>query len=580
LSSLVETIGWLNLALFTAVALVAVRQWRAGRGRAGFWAALTFGALALVADAGALLPEEPEGFLEVAAQRLLIAILVVFPYLLYRFTTAFTRPTRRLEGLVGVMTVVLLLWTFVLLDVPGDDEPRSAFFMAYLVAFLVHWTVLSLVVAVRLWRAGSGQPGVARRRMRLLTLAAAALTVALFASAFGAEDETLAELVVELLVTASALGFLLGIAPPAVLRWVWRRPEQREVQQAITRLMSATTEREVVDEVLPPMARIVGARAVAFRAADGRVLGTYGVGDEVPEWLGDSLRIDLPNGELLVWATPYAPYFGTEELASLRTLGALTGLALDRARLFAQEREARAALERANELKTNFVALAAHELRTPVTSVVGFVETLVRRAGQLGEAQSEEVQRVLLQQSRRMRALVEQLLDLSRLDADAVEIRPERLAVRRRLEEIVRNAAGGRPDEVRVVVEPEIEARIDLAAFDRIVTNLVVNALRYGAPPVTVAAVQSDRHLRLSVEDRGEGVPPEFVPQLFERFSRSERGRAHPTGSGLGLAIASSYAKAHGGSLLYVPAEPHGARFELVLPVTRVDENHRPSASR
>jgi signal transduction histidine kinase len=574
-SSLVEIIGWLNLALYTAVALVAFRQWRAGRGSAGVWAAVAFGALALVADVGRLLPEDPEGFLEVAAQRLLIAVLVLFPYLLYRFTTAFRPPTRRLERGVGVMTAVVLVWTFLLPDIPTDGEPRTGVFTAYLVAFLVHWTVLSFIVAVRLWTGGSGQPSVARRRMRLLTLASVAITIALLVAAFGAEDETAQELISELLVTASALGFLFGIAPPAALRWYWRRPEQREVQQAIARLMSATTEREVAQEVLPPMARIVGARALVLRSGDDRVVGTYGLaggeGDQPDE---PPLVVEVPGGELLVWTTPYAPYFGTDEFASLRTLGTLTGIALDRARLFAQEREARAALERAHELKTNFVALAAHELRTPVTSVVGFVETLVRRAGELGEAQSDELKRVLLQQARRMRALVEQLLDLSRLDAEAVEIRPERLPVRRRLQEIVTHAAGGRTDEVQVVVEPEFEARVDPGAFDRIVTNLVVNALRYGAPPVTVAAVHRDRHLRLSVEDRGAGVPPEFVPQLFERFSRSDHARARATGSGLGLAIASSYAKAHGGSLLYEDAEPHGARFELVIPAPRTENNH------
>ena len=472
------------------------------------------------------------------------------------------------------MTAVVLLWTFLLPDIPRDGEPSSDLFVAYLIAFLIHWTVLSFVVAVRLWSAGSGQPSVARRRMRLLMLASAAITIALFVSAFAPQDETSAELISELLVTASALGFLLGIAPPAALRWYWRRPEQREAQEAIARLMSATTEREVAQEVLPPMARMVGAKAVVLRDHEGGVLGTYGfVGGGADRPDEEALHVEVPGGELLVWTTPYAPYFGTDELASLRTLGTLTGLALDRARLFAQEREARAALERAHELKTNFVALAAHELRTPVTSVVGFVETLVRRAGELGEAQSDELKRVLLQQARRMRALVEQLLDLSRLDAEAVEIRPERLSLRHRLEEIVTHAAGERTNEVRVDVEPELEARVDPGAFDRIVTNLVVNALRYGAPPVTVAAVHRDRHLRLSVEDCGDGVPPEFVPQLFERFSRSDHARARATGSGLGLAIASSYAKAHGGSLLYEDADPHGARFELVLPVPRTENS-------
>jgi signal transduction histidine kinase len=573
--TLVEIIGWVNLALFTVVAVVALREWRAGRGKAGIWAALTFGALALVADVGRLIPDDPRGGAELAL-RLIIAVLVLFPYLLYRFTTAFQPPTLRLERLMGLMTVALLVWTLVLPEFPDEGEPRTAGVVAYLVAFLVHWTVLSIVVAARLWRAGLGQPSVARRRMQLLAIASVALTLALIVTSFSDDEDSIGALVTALLTAAAALAFLLGLSPPAALRLIWRRPEQEQLQNAMGRLMTVTTEQGVADEVLPPTARIVSARAVALRGSGGRLLGTYGVEAERGAKLAAGwddpdehvVRIDVPAGELLVWTTPYAPFFGTEELRLLRTLGALTGLALDRARLFTQEREARAALERADELKTNFVALAAHELRTPVTSVVGFVETLVRRERELPEGMRQELQQALLEQARRMRNLVEQLLDLSRLEAEAVEIRPERVGVRDRVEELVAAAAGERAGDVEIAVAPELEATVDASAFDRILTNLVVNALRYGEPPVVVGAEQRDRHFRVSVEDRGSGVPPEFVPQLFERFARSELARSHPGGSGLGLAIACSYAKAHGGDLLYEDAAPHGARFELVLPVT------------
>jgi signal transduction histidine kinase len=99
------------------------------------------------------------------------------------------------------------------------------------------------------------------------------------------------------------------------------------------------------------------------------------------------------------------------------------------------------------------------------------------------------------------------------------------------------------------------------------VSNLVTNALRHGDAPVVVTANQRDRELRLAVEDRGNGVPAEFVEELFERFSRSDEARARGLGSGLGLAIARSYAQAHGGELVYVPLRPHGSRFELTVPV-------------
>jgi signal transduction histidine kinase len=566
--TLADFLHVLNLVLFTVVAVVALREWRAGRGRAGVWAALAFLALALVVDVSAALPENPETTFERVAQRFVIAALVLFPYLLYRFTTAFREAPRRLERFLAAMTVVLLVWTFALRDVPADGEPWSDAFVAYLVAFLAHWTILAVAVTIRLWRAGRGQPSVARRRMQLLSAAAAVLTVALFFAAFGDDPDPRLELFVELLSTLSAAGFLLGVAPPAPLRLLWRRPEQRRLQQAIADLMGATTEQEVVQQVLPPMARMVGARTVVLRDGEGRLLGAYGAADDTDAdpMRPDVMRFPLPFGSLEVWTTPYAPFFGTEEVQLLRTLGALTGLALDRSRLFAQERDARASLERADELKTNFVALAAHELRTPVATIDGIVQTLDRHP-ELDAERRDLLERTLRQQSGQMRRLVDQLLDLSRLDADAIAIEPQPIPVRERVEAVVRAAAAENADAVQIEVPDDVRAVADPTAFERIVSNLVTNAFRYGNPPVIVRAETRDRHFRLSVEDRGSGVSPEFVPDLFERFTRSSNSRAVTGGTGLGLAIARSYAHAHGGDLLYEPAEPTGARFQLVLPL-------------
>jgi two-component system, OmpR family, sensor histidine kinase MtrB len=130
----------------------------------------------------------------------------------------------------------------------------------------------------------------------------------------------------------------------------------------------------------------------------------------------------------------------------------------------------------------------------------------------------------------------------------------------------VRTVAPEHARAIEVDVEPELETVVDPAGFERIVSNLVTNAIRYGAPPIRIGAQQRDTHFRLTVEDRGDGVSKEFVPRLFERFTRSDEAAPRTTGSGLGLAIAQSYANAHGGELLYESAEPKGARFELVLP--------------
>jgi signal transduction histidine kinase len=571
LQQIVDYGGYVNLVLFTVVALVAFRQWRLGRGRAGLWAALTFGLLAFVVDVAPLLDETPDRPLETVAQRILIAALVLFPYLLYRFSTAFEPPSRRLELALGLMTLTVVIWTFLVPDIPAEGEPRTAGFIAYLIAFLVTWSVLSALVARRLWRAAGGAPTVARRRLYLLAFAAGVITLALLLAGAGGSEGSAVEAAVTVLAGLSALAFLLGLAPPPLLRLAWRRPEQARLQQAIATLMAATSEEQVAEQVAEPMAAIVGARAVAMLDPESGVIGAYGASDEMldrgnPAVDNDIVALEAPFGRLIVWTSPYAPYFGGEELRLLEVLGALTGLAIDRTRLHAQEREARVALERADELKSNFIALAAHELRAPVTSVNGVIQTLYDRGEQLNDDQRVLLGQMLREQGRRLSLLVEQLLDLSRLDADAIEIEPEPVHVRERVEELVRSTAGERASDVQVEVPADLEASVDPSAFDRILTNLVANALRYGEPPVTVWAEQRDRRFRLAVEDRGPGVPEDFVPELFERFTRSARAQERGIGTGLGLAIARSYANAHSGELVYEPASPQGARFELVLP--------------
>jgi signal transduction histidine kinase len=167
-----------------------------------------------------------------------------------------------------------------------------------------------------------------------------------------------------------------------------------------------------------------------------------------------------------------------------------------------------------------------------------------------------------------MSRLVEQLLDMSRLDAASIEIAPELITLKPELEEIIRSSVPGREGDVIVETPGTEQVVADRTVLERVVGNLITNALRYGEPPVRLVAQQTDTHLRIVVADVGRGIEPEFVPYLFDRFRRSERSRGRATGAGLGLAIARSYARAHGGDLLYHPVSDGGATFELVLPRT------------
>jgi signal transduction histidine kinase len=564
-----------------ALGAVTFGFWLRRRDRPTRWAAIAFGSLGLLELLG-LIPAHHGNSFEQVNVRIVIALLVLFPYLLFRFTNAFRRPNPRLANGLFALSAILVVWTFALPRIPTGHEHRSTGFQVWVTVFFIHWTVLSIVSAWSLWTAGRAQPTVARRRMQSLALAAALITFALLLAIPSSNQDSGLSLASQSVALISVIAFFLAFAPPQLLRILWRAPEQTRMQQAVASLLAfAETQEEVAQRVLEPAAAIVGARAIAIGNAEGRFVASWNVPAEVQPRLGQErpptlwedarvVEVAVPGGStIIVWTSPYAPFFGEEELRLLQTLGALVGLALDRVRLFQAEHEARLALERADQVKTNFIALAAHELRTPVTTIHGFVTTLHHLADRLDDEQRLAVGTALVQQTQRMASLVEQLLDLSRLDAEAIDITPERVDVRLQVEEIVRTAAVN-PAAVQIDVPPETIAVVDRNALERIVTNLVTNAFRYGMPPVRVHAEQTDRHLRLSVADAGSGVSTEFVPDLFERFTRGDTSRAVAGGTGLGLAIARSYARAHGGDLVYEDAEPHGACFRLILPMGKI----------
>src|SRR5256714_9948606 len=203
---------YVSLVAYVALALVTINQWRRQRDHAAAWAALGFGTLGVVVVLGQIVPDHPQGFVENFLQRLDIAFLLLFPYLLHRFTTVFRTATSRLESALGLMTVAMIVWTFALPHFPEPGQPRPWSFIAYLTGFLIHWTVLSSVAATRLWRAGRGQPAVARRRMRILAFAAALLTIALFAAAATSQSYSVLAFISSALGIATALALLAALA--------------------------------------------------------------------------------------------------------------------------------------------------------------------------------------------------------------------------------------------------------------------------------------------------------------------------------------------------------------------------------
>jgi signal transduction histidine kinase len=288
--------------------------------------------------------------------------------------------------------------------------------------------------------------------------------------------------------------------------------------------------------VLNPILREKGIKSLAGAPliADGKTLGVVHVGTLTPR------------------------LFTPEDVELLEIVAQRAAIGIDR--VLAHEE-----VVRLTEVQRDFVAFAAHELRTPAATVYGLAATLAGRPD-LPPETVEELRVTLHAQADRMRRLVEQLLDLSRLDATALPISLERVTLATELEGIVSTIAAGRERDITVTTPQTAEVLVDRTVIERVVTNLVTNALDYGAPPIRVVGRQTDRHVRIVVEDSGKGIDPEFAPHLFDRFRRSDALRDKRTGAGLGLSIARSYARAHGGELLFDPTGRPGARFELVLP--------------
>jgi two-component system sensor histidine kinase KdpD len=245
-------------------------------------------------------------------------------------------------------------------------------------------------------------------------------------------------------------------------------------------------------------------------------------------------------------------------------LATLVAAALERERLGAEAVEA-IALRRSDELKTALLRSVSHDLRTPLTAVVAAAGAL--DSATISTAERDELAEVVQVESARLARLVDQLLDLSRLEAGAAEPRREWSSV----EEIVRAAVEQvGHSRFELDVEPGLPlVNADAAQLERALVNVLENAVGHsGGDPVTVHARTIGSRLVLSVVDRGRGVPAGDLERIFEPFYRGRSTRApERTGSGLGLAIARGFVAANGGEIRAESLPGQGTTVVIELPV-------------
>ena len=219
------------------------------------------------------------------------------------------------------------------------------------------------------------------------------------------------------------------------------------------------------------------------------------------------------------------------------------------------------ALEQARVRERRFTADVAHELRTPLTALVGEAELLVAAGDAMGD-EGRRLAAMLGADVQRLRRLVGDLLEVSRLDAAAEPLRIERLDVAGLVAGMVR----AHDWNGRVVVAGALEIDSDARRLERILTNLIGNAVEHTRGPVRVELERLDGEAVVTVSDRGEGIRDDSLPHLFERFWKADSARSGG-GSGLGLAIALEHATALGGRIEVDSQPGHGTRFVLHLPV-------------
>jgi signal transduction histidine kinase/CheY-like chemotaxis protein len=268
--------------------------------------------------------------------------------------------------------------------------------------------------------------------------------------------------------------------------------------------------------------------------------------------------------------------FDAGERAFLMTVGRQCAQALDRARLYDEEREARATAEAASRAKDAFLATVSHELRTPLTSILGWSQML--RQGLLGEDKRQRAVEAIERNARAQRQLIEDLLDIGRIASGRLRLEPVPLELGCVVEaalDAVRPTALARGLTLEVRVDADgVPLFGDPDRLQQVVWNLLSNAIKFTPPQgrVTVSARTRDEGAELVVRDDGEGIPLDFLPFLFQRFQQADASvsRRHG-GLGLGLSIVRHLVELHGGTVTATSDGPgRGATFIVLLPRSRV----------
>ena len=234
-------------------------------------------------------------------------------------------------------------------------------------------------------------------------------------------------------------------------------------------------------------------------------------------------------------------------------------------------------LEEATRLREAFISVAAHELKTPISSLRLSAQLAERVLKGIDSPEHERLGRqiqTVIEQSVKLARLVEQMLDVSRVKAGRLEIEPQRTDLVPVVRSVVESARNKSNKHTISFESPDsIEAVLDPLRVEQVMVNLIDNAIKYSpnGGPIRVDAAEQDGSVRITVTDSGIGIPSEHRGRIFEQFYQAHAGGS-ATGMGLGLYISRQIAELHGGSLTAEFPDEGGSRFVVTLPKVAVDE--------
>ncbi|MGQ0607118.1 MAG: sensor histidine kinase [Chloroflexota bacterium] len=601
--SALDLISLVNQVLF--VGLFVVVLWHAFRqpSRSHLNTVLLFGSIAAVVTIGAV--SDWIGLDGPVLTGVTLTLLNVAPLAMLRLVDDFSGTPRWVQwaGVAAFIGISVLSFA------AFESQPELVE-----LALLAWFLPVGGFAAFAFARAAMRSRGITR--MRMAAVAAGALTfigaiVVLLIGALLRTDALAAAGQVGAL--AAVLSFVLGFAPPAWVRQAWREPELRQFLERSIHLAGMADEREAVVQLQRAAADAFGATGSSIGLADpDRGLLRYpthaGGWLELPDdaFIGgrafsqqrrivaiDAARADPENAEVYernaaetVIAAPVtaedrqlgvltvyadrAPIFVEDDLWLLELLANQTAVLLD-ARARSADAAALRSREDAARLKEEFLSAAAHDLRTPLTVVLGQAELLERRLSRdPGAAVDIASVARIAREARRLRDLVSELLDAQRLEQGAaavnrvsMDLRSVVGAVQQRLLDNGLDLKVTQPDEPLV-------SSADSKRLEQVLDNLVENALKYTSnaqmPEVHLRSAGSEAHL--SVVDHGIGIPSDERERVFERFYRASNVQSSikDTGKVLGLFICRRVVEAHGGRIWVESTPGGGSTFVVMIP--------------